>query len=140
MSRKALLSILVLTSLCLLCLEQNALAQTSLGEVKGVIRDSSGAVIPGVSVTLQNQDTNQTRATMSTETGLYVFPSIQAGNYLIKVEHAGFEKFEGKLVLRVGQQATVDIGLVVGTAAVTVEVRDQTPVVETGSATLSDTK
>ena len=117
MSRKALWSVLVLASLCLLCLGQNALAQTSLGELKGVIRDSSGAVIPGVNVTLQNQDTNQTRTTMSTETGLYVFPSIPAGNYLITVEHAGFQKFEGKLVLRVGQQATVDISLVVGTAA-----------------------
>ena len=140
MNRKALWSVLVLASLCLLCLRPNALAQTSLGELKGVIRDSSGAVIPGVNVTLQNQNTNQTRTTTSTEAGLYVFPSIAAGNYLIMVEHAGFNKFEGKLVLRVGQQATVDINLVVGAASVTVEVRDETPVVETGSATLSDTK
>ena len=140
MSRKPLWSVLVLASLCLLFLGQTALAQTSLGEVKGVIRDSSGAVIPGVNVTLQNQDTNQTRTTMSTETGLYAFPSVQAGNYVITVEHAGFEKFEGRLVLRVGQQATVDIALVVGTTAVTVEVRDETPAIETSNATIADTK
>jgi hypothetical protein len=137
MSRKGIWSVLVLASFCLFCFRQNALAQTSLGEVKGLIRDSSGAVVPGVNVTLQNQDTNQTRATTSTETGLYVFPSIPAGSYLITVEHAGFQKFEGKLVLRVGQQATVDINLVVGAASVTVEVQDETPVVEKSSATLS---
>ena len=136
MSRKALWSVFVLASLCLLCLRQNALARTFLAEVKGVIRDSSGSVIPGVDVTLQNQDTNQTRTTTSTETGLYVFPSIPAGSYLLILEHAGLKKSQGKLILRVGQQATVDINLVVGAANVTVEVTDATPVVERSSATL----
>jgi len=140
MNRKVFWSAIVPATLLVFCLVQLGLSQTSLGEIKGLIRDSSGGVVPGVSVSLSNQDTNQTRTTLSTEAGLYVFPSLAAGNYLITVEAKGFQKFEGKVVLRVGQQATVDIGLVVGAAGVTVEVKDETPVVEAGNATISDTK
>ncbi|HVN79312.1 MAG TPA: TonB-dependent receptor [Terriglobia bacterium] len=137
MNRKLLASILLLACACLLFLRLDSVAQTSLGTINGLIRDSSGAVVPNVKVTLQNQDTNQTRNTTSTETGLYVFPSVPAGNYLITVEHSGFKKFEGKLVLRVGQEAVVDVNLVVATESVTVEVKDETPVIETSSGTIA---
>jgi hypothetical protein len=69
-----------------------------------------------------------------------VFPSVPAGNYTITAELQGFQKFEGKLVLRVGQEATVDMTLAVATAAVEVTVADTTPVVETSSSTLYDIK
>ncbi len=137
MDRKHIGFILLLACVCLLFFRLDGFAQTSLGQVKGLIRDSSGAVIPTVTVTLKNQDTNVARTTVSTETGLYTFASVSAGNYLIALEHSGFKKFEGKLVLRVGQEATVNIDLVVATESVTVEVKDETPVIETSSGTLS---
>jgi len=117
-----------------------SLAQTSLGGVKGLVTDSSGAVVPGAGLTLKNLDTNQTRTTVSNDVGLYAFPSVPAGNYTVTAELTGFAKFEGKLVLRVGQEVTVDIRLAVGTQAVEVTVADSTPVVETSTSTLYDIK
>jgi hypothetical protein len=117
-----------------------SLAQTSLGGVKGIVTDQSSGVVPGAGVTLKNVDTNQTRTTVSNDVGLYAFPSVPAGNYSVIAEMAGFTKFEGKLVLRVGQEATVDIRLTVGSQAVEVTVADSTPVVETSTSTLYDIK
>jgi hypothetical protein len=130
----------VLALACLLLTAGSTPAQTSLGGVTGLVKDSSGAVVPGVTVTLQNTGTNQIRTTVSTDTGLYSFPSIPAGDYLISAENAGFQKYEAKLVVRVGQELTVDISLAVGATPVVVEVKDTTPAIETGSATLSDVK
>ncbi len=129
---------LLLLCLSLLFLPASMMAQTSLGGIRGLVQDSTGAVVPGQEVKLVNQDTNQTRTTVSTEAGLYTLPSLPAGNYVISVERSGFKKFEGKLVLRVGQEATVNIGLVATGGAITVEVKDETPVVETSTGTLSD--
>ncbi len=117
-----------------------SLAQTSLGGVKGLVTDSSGAVVPGADLTLKNLDTNQARTTASNDVGLFAFPSVPAGNYTVTAEMTGFAKFEGKLVLRVGQEVTVDIRLAVGTQAVEVTVADSTPVVETSTSTLYDIK
>ncbi len=117
-----------------------SLAQTSLGGVKGLVTDSSGAVVPGAGLTLKNLDTNQTRTTTSNDVGLYAFPSVPAGNYTVTAEMTGFAKFEGKLVLRVGQEVTLDIRIAVGTQAVEVTVADSTPVVETSTSTLYDIK
>ncbi len=116
------------------------MGQTSFGGIKGSIQDSSAAVIPGQEITLVNQETNQTRTTVSTESGLYAFPSLPAGNYIMTVERSGFKKYEGKLVLRVGQEATVNIGLEPATSQITVEVQAVTPVIESTGATISDTK
>ncbi len=117
-----------------------SLAQTSLGGVKGVVTDSSAAVIPGAGISLKNVDTNQTRTAVSNDVGFYAFPSVPAGNYTLTADMQGFSKFEGKLVLRVGQEATVDIRLAVSGAAYEVTVADSTPVVETSTATLYDVK
>ncbi len=124
----------------ILACSSSAVAQTSLGGLRGVIQDSSTAVIPGQDIVLTNLDTNQTRTTITTEYGLYTFPSVPAGNYKIAVERAGFKKFEGSVVLRVGQEATINISLEPASSQVTVEVQAVTPVIETTGATLSDTK
>jgi hypothetical protein len=131
---------LLLLCFSLLFLPASLVAQTSLGGIRGLVQDSTGAVVPSQEIKLVNQDTNQSRTTASTEAGLYTFPSIPAGNYVIQVDRQGFKKFEGKLVLRVGQEATVDISLEAAGTAVTVEVVESTPVIETSSATLSDVK
>ena len=115
-------------------------AQTSLGSVNGLIKDSSGAVVPGATVTLRNSETNQTRSTISTEAGLYALSSVPAGSYSLTVEHAGFQKYETKLVVRVGQHLDFEVGLKLATESTVVEVRDSTPVIETASGTLADVK
>src|SRR5206468_8041752 len=66
-----------------------ALAQTQ-ASISGVIHDPTGAVIPGVTVTVTNPATNFVRAAISNEAGVYNFPSLQPGRYNIKVELPGF--------------------------------------------------
>src|SRR5207248_5318739 len=66
-----------------------ALAQTQ-ASISGVIHDPTGAVIPGVTVTVTNPATNFVRAAISNEAGVYNFPVLQPGVYNIKVELPGF--------------------------------------------------
>src|SRR5512140_1633050 len=82
----------------------------------------------------------QILATMIMVSDVYAFPSVPAGNFMITVSRPGFKKFEGKIVLRVGQEAIVNITLEPATTQVTVEVQAVTPVIEAGGATISDVK
>ena len=63
-------------------------AQTQAG-ISGVIRDPSGAVIPGVTITVTNPATNSARSVISNEAGVYNLPGLQPGKYNIKVELPG---------------------------------------------------
>ena len=54
------------------------LAQT-LGTITGAVKDSTGAVVPGATVTVTNKGTNATRTTSSNEVGLYDFPALPPG-------------------------------------------------------------
>src|SRR5947208_15770245 len=76
--------------LCILVLSVSpAMAQTE-ASLSGVIRDASGAVIPGATVTVTNPATNQVRSAISNEAGVYNFPVLHPGKYNIKVELPGF--------------------------------------------------
>jgi len=60
-----------------------AMAQT-LGTISGEVKDSTGAIVPGVTVTVINKDTNATRTTSSNAVGLYEFPALPPGPYSVK--------------------------------------------------------
>jgi hypothetical protein len=130
----------LLICVSLLAIPSSALAQTSLGGIRGSLQDSSAAVIPGQEVVLVNQETNQTRTTVTTESGLYTFPSLPPGNYIITVERPGFKKYGGSIILRVGQEAVVNLSLEPASSQITVEVQAVTPVIETSGATIADVK
>ena len=66
-----------------------AYAQT-LGTITGEVKDSSGAAIPGATVTAQNVGTNATRTQQSNEVGAFAFPAMPPGAYLVKAELQGF--------------------------------------------------
>jgi hypothetical protein len=76
-----------------LCLA-TALAQTPLGTVTGLASDASGASVPGVSITLTNQQTGVKRSTVSNESGVYSFPNLQPGAYKLSAEAKGFRTLE----------------------------------------------
>src|SRR5207245_9613469 len=89
--------------LCILVLSVSpALAQAD-GSISGVIRDASGAVIPGAMVTVTNPATNQVRSAISNEAGVYNFPVLQPGKYNIKVELPGFRTIRSE-ERRVGKE------------------------------------
>jgi hypothetical protein len=106
MSNRCLWTVLCVVFLSIL----PALAQTQ-ASVGGVIHDPSGAVIPGVTVTVTNPATNFVRSAISNEAGVYGFPALQPGGYNIKVELPGFRTITEKVGLQVQQSARQDFTL-----------------------------
>ncbi len=92
-----------------------ALSQTSSSRITGTVTDVSGAVIPGASVTATNEATGITYAQITTDAGLYAFPSLPVGIYTIKVELQGFKTALNKAnVLEINTPITVNVTLQVG--------------------------
>ena len=120
---------------CVLILSLHSLAQTSTATLTGTVRDSSGAVLPGVTVTATNTLRNTSQSTISNETGNYVIPALNPGTYSVAAELTGFKKFlqEG-LVLQVNQVARIDITLEVGALAETVQVNAAAALLETDTS------
>ena len=58
----------------------------SSSTILGVVKDTSGAIVPGASVTVQNEDTAQIRTTTTGSDGAYRVPALQAGRYSVRVE------------------------------------------------------
>ena len=86
------------------------------GDIRGTVTDSSGAVVPGVSVTVTNNDTGVIFKYVTNGNGLYDTNSIITGNYTLEFSKQGFETFKrGPVPLQVGF-FTVDAVLNVGAA------------------------
>ena len=77
-------------SLLLLFLVGSASAQVSTASINGVIRDPTGAVVPGASIVLKNVDTSVERTSTANSAGAYGFVSIPPGNYTIESTAKGF--------------------------------------------------
>lgn len=114
-----------------------AAAQTTTATVQGVVRDTSGALLPGVSVVLRDRDTGFVRSTTTDATGSYFLPYVPSGMYELSLELAGFKtvKREG-LRFEVGQQSTIDVTLELAAFSETVTVTELAPLVETSKSTV----
>src|SRR5437762_8670721 len=113
-----------------------AVAQTQ-ASISGVIPDPTGAVIPGVTVTVTNPATNFVRTSISNEAGVYNFPSLQPGKYNIKVELPGFRTItQNDVELQVQFAARIDFTLQVGDVSQTVEVEGTAALIATENATV----
>src|SRR4026208_658266 len=67
-------------------------AQGTTGSITGVVQDATGAVIPGVQVSLLNQDQSAvSRQTVTNEAGIYLFSALTAANYTLTAELLGFK-------------------------------------------------
>src|SRR5262249_15861955 len=107
-----------------------------LGTITGAVRDGSGAVVPGASVTVVNKGTNATRTTSSNDVGLFDFPALPPGAYTVKTELDGFRTATRDVELQVQQTAGVDFTLELGTIAEMATVTGVSPLVETSNATI----
>ncbi len=126
--------------LLLIGLPATAGAQGSLGRLAGTVLDTSSAVLPGATVTLVNQQTNETRTTVSTGTGAFVFPQLQPGLYKVTVELTGFKIATFTNVqVNVGQEYSITAKLEVGGVSETVEVTAGTTLVQTTTPEVSQT-
>ena len=111
-----------------------AAAQSFTGGLRGAVKDANG-VIPGVTVTLLNEATNQSREVVSNESGEYNFAAVAPGTYTMKATLTGFKTYENKAV-RIGAQQfiTLDIPLDVGQLQETMTVTGQAPLIDTSTA------
>jgi hypothetical protein len=108
-----------------------ALAQ-SAGSLRGTVADSTGAVLPGATVTLTNEATKFTRNATSDAKGQYFFASVDPGSYTLKVELSGFKSHETKNVrISTNDTAAVDVRLEVGTQTETVTVTGTREMIQT---------
>src|SRR5262250_1253948 len=92
-------------AVCLLVVVSAALAQSQLGagSISGTISDSSGAVIPGATVTITNTGTGLVRTLTTGDSGQFIAPALPVGEYAARVEKAGFATLEQKgLIVNVG--------------------------------------
>src|SRR5262249_15922850 len=111
-------------------------AQTQAG-ISGVIHDPSGAVIPGVSVSIINPATNAVRTAVSNEAGVYNLPGLQPGKYNMKVELPGFRTItQNDVELQIQQSARLDFTLQVGEVSQTIEVAGTAALIATENATV----
>src|SRR5262245_58974910 len=111
-------------------------AQTQAG-ISGVIQDSTGAIIPGVTVTITNPGTNFVRSAISNEAGVYNLPGLQPGRYNMKVELPGFRPItQNDVELQIQQSARIDFTLQVGELSQTVEVAGTSALIATENATV----
>src|SRR4030095_9301451 len=69
-----------------------ARAQQTTGNVRGVVNDPTGAVVPGVKVTILDPKTNSTQTTQTTGGGEFEFKNLPVGDYQITIEASGFKK------------------------------------------------
>ena len=123
------------------CAGNLGIAQNSnSGDIRGTVTDATGAVMPGVSVTVTNKDTGVVTKYVANGDGLYDTNSILPGNYTVRFSKSGFETVErGPVALQVGI-ITVDGQLKVGSANEVVEVNaSEAPLLKTEDAEVSTT-
>jgi Carboxypeptidase regulatory-like domain/TonB dependent receptor len=126
---------LVLALLVLAVAVAPAFAQSTAinGSIEGVITDESGAVLPGVTVTITNLDTGDTRVVVTNESGLYRAPLLALGKYKVEAELQGFKKLEQTGInISAGQTAVISLKLGVGALSETISVTADAPLVDLG--------
>ena len=111
-------------------------AGQTLGTITGEVKDTSGAVMPGVTVTAVNNATNALREAQTNDAGAFSFPALPPGSYTVKAELQGFQTGTRAAELHVEQTLRVDFSLGIGTLSETTEVTGVAPLITTENATV----
>jgi len=102
------------------------------------VTDQTGAVVEGATVTVTDPATGVTRSTVSSATGLYEVPGLNAGNYNMKVVAKGFQQFaQNGIVVNISNTFRVDVKLTVGSDTTTVTVQADALTVQADSNVVS---
>src|SRR5712692_8017799 len=128
---------LLLVALVLIFVIPHSASAQATATLNGLVRDSSGAVIPRATVTLHNTETGTERESLTNDSGLYVFVSVPPGEYVLKVTRDGFTTAtQAGLHVVVNQASTQDFTLRVGSPQQSVTVEASSVILETANATL----
>jgi len=128
---------------CVLCLFALIVQIPLFGQVtgatlSGTITDTTGAVVANVKVNIENTATGVVRQATTDAAGLYVMPNLVPGSYRVSTTMAGFRsEVRSGIVLRVGAQQEVNIMLSPGQVTESVEVHDESPLIQLASSQLS---
>jgi hypothetical protein len=115
-------------------------AQTGSSTITGIVRDASGGAIPGVTVTIVNEDTGVTADAVSNDRGIYRVTALVPGRYRVEGQLDGFEPFvKPSLTLAVSQTLAVDITLAIAGLTEAVDVAASIPLVESQSSNVTQT-
>src|SRR4051812_38743827 len=117
------LSRIAVSILFVLGLTISSQAQLPTATILGSVKDSSGAVVPGVALTARNTENGQTRTTETGGDGTYRFNALPVGSYEVRAEHAGFRTaVQSGLTLAISQEAVINFTMEVGAIEQTVAV------------------
>ena len=133
--RKSWLFLLLPLMFALACTQLFAQANSN---ITGIVSDQSGAVIAGANITLTDLTTGATKATTSSETGLYDMAGLNAGTYNMTVAAKGFQTFvQNGIVVNVSATFRVDPKLTVGAESTTITVQADALTVQSDSNVVS---
>ncbi len=115
------------------------LAQVTTGTISGTVADSTGAVIPGAAITLQNAETGISRTLTTDARGHYTAQELGLGRYEVTADAAGFQSMaRSGIEMTVGRQAVVDFTMQIGAVGEKITVIGEAPLLETTNATVAD--
>jgi hypothetical protein len=118
-----------------LSLSVAAFGQGGMGSIEGRVTDTSGALVPGVTITATNTATQVAYTASSNQVGDYAVLRLPPGTYTVTVDHLGFKKLErANVQVRVGDRLSIDLGLQVGAATEVVTVTSEAPLVRSTDA------
>src|SRR6201993_5497195 len=101
-----------------------AWAQGTTAQISGTVKDQTGAVLPGVDVTVTQTATGAKRTAVTNETGNYVLASLPLGPYMLEASLPGFKSYvQSGIVLQVDANPTINVVLQIGSVADQVEVQ-----------------
>jgi Carboxypeptidase regulatory-like domain/TonB-dependent Receptor Plug Domain len=135
--RKSVSKVVAIGIFLVICSVTKGLAQVDTATIVGTVRDSSGAVVPGASITATEVNTGIRTEVNSGADGNYVITPLKIGAYSLTVDAQGFQKVvRQNIVLNVQAGVRVDFSLQVGSVSQTVEVSGAPPLVQTTDASL----
>ena len=129
---------LVLTAVLVAAMVHTAAAQTDTGEISGVVRDTQGGVLPGVTIVAEQLDSGARIERVTDGQGRYFLASLRTGTYTITAELPGFRRtIRSGVPLRLGQVLAIDFELEAGGVTEEVVVSGDQPLLRT-NAEISD--
>jgi hypothetical protein len=119
----------------LLTMAPSAHAQVLYGSIVGTVTDSTGATVPGATVTIEQSETKLTRELVTDASGVYHFTAVPSGTYTISIKMSGFRPYtRGSVPVTLNSVTRVDAKLDLGQLTESVQVSAESPILQTDKA------
>ena len=131
----------ILTVVVLCAILTAAVGAQSIGRIAGTVTDNTGAAVPDAAVEVVNLETGEMRRVVTNASGTYAVSPLQVGAYRIQIRKEGFKAAtRSEVRVDVNAAATVDVQLEVGSMTESVTIQSQSPVIETETATVGNSR